>query len=95
MRMPTEKETVILGIMVLHPDQERYAWDLIRESDGEIKENSVYVILTRMVARKLLTDRVEEKQKGHRGARRRLYKITEFGIKSYNATIAFQNATKD
>ncbi len=58
--------------------------------------NSIYVILTRMVARGFLKTRIEaEKEKSKRGPARRLYMATDYGLQMYKARMAAEKAVAE
>lgn len=77
MRLPTEKELIVIDLLL--NGEETYAWDLVKRSEGRLAQNGVYVILMRMVARGLLSDRLDETTVPRPGPRRRLYRLTAEG----------------
>jgi len=98
MRLPTEQEVYVLELMT--DKQEHYAWNLVKMSEGVLSQNSIYVVLMRMVARGLLKDRLEtreelKKEGPRRGARRRQYKVTGEGIYRLQAYRAAEKVLKD
>lgn len=83
--LPTDLEMVILSLLL--GGREMYGLEMVRK-DEQLGENSVYVILTRMVARGFVKARYEtDEEKKVRGPRRRLYKITPFGHQAYQMRI--------
>lgn len=87
MRLPTEKELIVIDLL-LGENDETYAWDLVKNSNGQLAQNGIYVILMRMVARGLLSDRLEQRVPGQAGPRRRLYKLTAEGRAAREAYMA-------
>ena len=83
--LPTDKELTVLNLLIGAPEKELYGLQMVKEDEqGEgrpsLRRSSIYVILTRMVARGYLGSRletIEEQEKP--GPQRRLYKITAFG----------------
>jgi len=80
-RIPTEQE--ILVLFLLANGEEDFAWSLVRRAkllEKSLSENSIYVVMMRMVARGLVSDREESlEEKTGRGKPKRLYKITKYG----------------
>jgi DNA-binding PadR family transcriptional regulator len=85
--LPTDLEMIVLALLIGQRDM--YGLEMVKKDD-RIGENSVYVVLTRMVARGFVTARYEtdKEANGRRGPKRRLYKITAFGHQQYDARIA-------
>jgi len=71
-----KKETAILRM--LDEGQELFGLEMIERSDGLLQRGVVYVTLSRMEEKGLITSR-EERNQRHPGLPRRLYKITESG----------------
>ena len=91
--LPTDLEMVIL--MLLLSGREMYGLEMVKRDPDKLGENSIYVILTRMVARGFLKARYEtDEEKKVRGPRRRLYKITPFGEQMYDARVASDKAAE-
>ena len=89
--MPTDLEMAIL--MLLLSGREMYGLEMVRKDPDVILESSVYVVLTRMVARGFVKARYEtDAEKKTRGPRRRLYKITPFGEQQYDARLAAERS---
>jgi DNA-binding PadR family transcriptional regulator len=79
-RLPTDLEMVVLSLLERARGREMYGREMAVQ-DVRLKENSVYVLLGRMVTLGYLTARLEtSSEKGTRGGpRRRLYKLTKLG----------------
>ncbi|MBL4644465.1 MAG: helix-turn-helix transcriptional regulator [Candidatus Pacebacteria bacterium] len=92
MRLPTETELIVIRLLL--NGLETYAYDLVKLADGQLAKNGIYVILLRMTARKLISDRMEQKVR-RPGPRRRLYKLTDFGRQVYKAHEAAYKILKD
>jgi DNA-binding PadR family transcriptional regulator len=92
-RLPAEAEMVILRF--LETGEERYGLEFVAANPEKLRRNSIYVILTRMVARGYLLSRIEaEKEKKKAGPSKRLYKITAFGLQQYHARLASDRAAE-
>lgn len=89
--LPSDLEMIVLALLI--GMRELYGLEMVKKDD-RIGENSVYVVLTRMVARGFVTARYEtdEETNGRRGPKRRLYKITPFGHQAYDMRIAADRA---
>lgn len=88
-RLPTDQEMKVLRL--LHDGREMYGLEIVDTYSGEILRSSIYVILTRMRARNLVTERVEKAKtkSGRQGSGKlRLYRITDLGRKMYHARAA-------
>jgi DNA-binding PadR family transcriptional regulator len=89
--IPTDKEQLILADLIVNGRS--YGLQLVRRHPKQLAVNSIYVILTRMLARKLVTARHEtEKEQRERGPKRRLFKITPYGRKMYEARVEIDRA---
>jgi DNA-binding PadR family transcriptional regulator len=94
--MPTDLEMVILALLL--SGQEMYAYEMVG-ADPRINENSVYVTLIRMVARRYLSCRDESeadrKKKNFKGGpKRKLYRIEAFGSQMYDVRLAADKAAE-
>lgn len=86
----------VLDICVLHvlSGRDAYGYQLLKElqSAMDVKESTVYPILTRLSKENLLTSYMAPSTDG---PPRKYYKITESGIKEYNSKkeewLSFQN----
>ena len=89
--MTTDKEQLILGELIAHGRS--FGLQLVRRHPDELAVNSIYVILTRMLARGLVTARHEtDEEQRARGPKRRLFEITPYGKKMYQARIEVDRA---
>ena len=69
--------------------REKYGLEMVKLEPKRLGRASIYVVLTRMVARGMLEDRLEtDAEQKTRGPKRRLYKITGYGLKIYRARMA-------
>lgn len=87
MRLPTDPEMTIFVLLLGARGQEMYGLEMVHKDNSHtLTENSIYMILTRMIARGYLMARYEtaEEQKV-RGPKRRLYSITDYGKQMYDA----------
>lgn len=74
----SEQEATIL--MLLATKGEMYGLDMVHAAPDILGEDSIYVVLTRMMGRRLITARYEtHAEQKYRGPLRRLYKITDEG----------------
>ncbi len=85
MRLPTDLEMIVFMLLLAARGGELYGLEMVHK-DNKLSENSIYVILTRMVARGFLKARYEtEQEQKVRGPKRRLYSITAYGKQMYDA----------
>jgi DNA-binding PadR family transcriptional regulator len=90
--LPTDLEMVVLSLLL--GGREMYGLEMVKK-DESLGENSIYVILTRMVARGFVTARYEtDEEKKTRGPKRRLYKVTGYGQQMYDARVAADRAAQ-
>ena len=87
--LPTDLEMIILRLLLARPGSELYGLQMVRADPDNLGKTSIYVLLTRMIARGFLesryeTDKERQKQAG-RGPKRRLYKISAYGEQQYKA----------
>lgn len=75
----TAKEATVLGLLIR--GEEKYGLELVRESEGELKRGTVYVLLDRMTDKGLVESR-QEVNPTLSGLPRRLYKPTGLGAKA-------------
>lgn len=81
------KELAILKLLVSADNNKRnpemYGLDMIKESNGILKQGTIYVILSKMEDEGYLTSRLEDSvlhyNCGNERIPRRLYKVTEKG----------------
>lgn len=86
-RVPTlsGKEALILGLLLKAPSGETYGLELVGHSSNMLKRGTVYVTLNRMEDKGYIESRQEERQANISGAPRRLYRVTGYGEKIYEA----------
>ena len=77
------KEELILTL--LDDTSERYGLELVRASEGRLKRGTVYVTLSRMEAKGLVSSRQEERRTGAIGLPRRMYRASMFGLRVLEA----------
>lgn len=71
---------------ILRDGREWYGLELQKHDPVRLGKASIYVVLTRMVARGYLVARLEtDAEQKARGPKRRMYKITEYGLHIYKA----------
>ena len=82
---------VILGDLIRHG--ESHAAAIVRRNEQELSLNTIYVHLTRLHARKLVTSRDEtDAEHKARTRKRRFFRITPYGEKLYKAAIKIERA---
>ena len=78
------KELLILEILSDSRERELYGIEIIERSDGKLKRGTVYVYLNRLEEKGWVSSRKEtDKEKTYKGLPRRLYRITENGIREW------------
>ena len=96
--LPRGKALDVLDIMIEEPNREFFGLELVRMSNKKLERNSIYMVLTRMVAFGFLEGRLEtdeERQRDNiRGPKRRLYKITNYGKKMHAAHCAAEKVIR-
>ena len=76
----TAKEARVLGLLI--NGGEKYGLELVRESEGELKRGTIYVLLDRMGDKGYVESR-QESNPTLSGMPRRLYRPTGLGEKAY------------
>ncbi len=79
----SSKEAVILNLLITR-GPELYGLQMVEYSKGELRRGTVYVTLERMTDKGYIESRKESKP-NKTGIRKRLYKITEFGKRAFQA----------
>jgi DNA-binding PadR family transcriptional regulator len=79
------KEAVILESLLSSANREMYGLELVSESAGALKRGTVYVTLSRMEDKGYVQSRLEEREAGAMGLPRRLYRVTGYGQRVYEA----------
>jgi DNA-binding PadR family transcriptional regulator len=87
-RIPTDPEMVILALLLKRGGEDMYGRAMVLE-DCRLKENWIYVVLARMTRYGYLIARLEtaEEKQGRGGPRRRLYKVTAYGKRMFEARL--------
>jgi DNA-binding PadR family transcriptional regulator len=89
--MPSISGTEALIIELLG-EGERFGLELIEASDGRLKRGTIYVTLSRMEAKGFVVSRQEERSPGAIGLPRRMYRVTGYGLKVYQAYLLLREA---
>ena len=76
-------EAAILERLIARP--ELYGLEIVRASEGRVKQGTLYVTLNRMSEKGYVTSRQEEQTPGAIGPPRRLYRVTGFGVRVFSA----------
>ena len=93
-RVPSISGTESLIVELLR-DGERFGLELVEASDGRLKRGTIYVTLSRMEAKGFVVsrqERQEERQPGAIGLPRRMYEVTAYGLKVYEAYLLLREA---
>jgi DNA-binding PadR family transcriptional regulator len=85
-RLPnlSEKERLIIELLLGSADRELYGLELVRASRGKLKRGTVYVTLARMTDKGLVTSR-EIREEGQAGLPRRAFQVTGVGQRAFQA----------
>ncbi len=94
-RLPVGQEMIILEMLI--GNKELYGLEMVANSQdhprGKLGRNTIYVVLTRMVARGFLSARMQtDAEQPAPGPKRRLYKITAYGQAAYAAKLDAEHA---
>lgn len=86
-KIPTlsAKEAIILDLLIHNLNREMYGLEIVKESNGKIKQGTVYVTLSRIEEKNYVTSRKETRRPGAIGLPRRLYRMTGFGLRVFRA----------
>ena len=86
-RIPSlsEKEFLILNLLVARPKREKYGLELVNLSEGQLKRGTIYVTLSRMEDKGYIESYLEESSVPTPGIPRRLYRTTGLGERVYRA----------
>jgi len=79
----SEKETLILELLLGKTSAGMYGLELVRESGARLKRGTVYVTLNRMEEKGFVESWNEEQQPNTAGLPRRLYRISGYGQRVY------------
>ncbi len=77
----TGQEAAILGLLTgKGAGGEMYGLEMTKVQPDILSPHTIYIVLTRMVAKGFLSSRLEaDREQARRGPKRRLYKITSYG----------------
>lgn len=79
-RLPKSTLDALKALKETDENNERYAYDIVRSSNGEMPLGSIYVLLGRLEKLCYITSRRESSAESEgRSIPRRLYKLTELG----------------
>jgi DNA-binding PadR family transcriptional regulator len=86
-RIPTlsEKEGVVLELLLQNPSSEMYGLELVSKSRRRLKRGTVYVTLSRMEEKSFIESHLEKPEPSASGMPRRLYRVTGHGTRVYQA----------
>lgn len=84
LKLPSISNTEHLVLDLLQAS-EKFGLELVADSQGALKRGSVYVTLGRMERKGFVESRQEKRPHGAIGLPRRLYKITPYGQKVFEA----------
>jgi DNA-binding PadR family transcriptional regulator len=79
----SQKEAVILGILLSLAEREAYGLRILQDSAGLLKRGTIYVTLQRMEEKGLIDSRQEPRQMPEVGIPRRLYSVTGLGALAF------------
>jgi len=79
------KEAAILDLLLNRPCAEMYGLELVQSSRNKLKRGTVYVTLSRMQEKGYVESRLEEQKTNVSGLPRRLYRVTGYGQRVYEA----------
>lgn len=81
----SEKEQLILAMLLDNGIREMFGLEMVEASKGELKRGTIYVTLQRMEEKGLVESRMEERTAPEIGIPRRLYKVTGYGQRLFEA----------
>jgi DNA-binding PadR family transcriptional regulator len=79
------KEALILELLLGKPGAEMYGLELVHTSRNRLKRGTIYVTLSRMEDKAYVESRLEEKKADASGLPRRLYRVTGYGKRVFEA----------
>jgi DNA-binding PadR family transcriptional regulator len=85
-------EATVLDVLLGQGSRELYGLEIVNASNGRITRGSVYVILSRMVDKRLVESRPEPAPERAGGLPRVMYKASGHGMRAYRAWAAAQQA---
>lgn len=81
----SNKEGVVLELLVCNRQQEMYGLELMEKSGERLKRGTIYVTLSRMEEKGYVSSRQETEHPSRPGIPRRLYRLTGYGMRVYSA----------
>lgn len=81
----SNKESVVLELLIGNPTQEMYGLELMEKSGERLKRGTIYVTLGRMEDKGFVSSRQETEHPSRPGVPRRLYRPTGYGMRVYSA----------
>lgn len=84
----SRKEFAVLGLLV--SKGEMYGLEMVKESEGNLKRGSIYVILSRMTDKGYVESKEEPREYPEIGIPRRKYRVSGLGESAYRANIKAQ-----
>src|SRR5262249_52809176 len=79
------KEALVLELLLRNPAKEMYGLEMVADSRNKLKRGTVYVTLDRMEDKGYVQSRLEEPRPNASGMARRLYRVTGYGQKIFEA----------
>ena len=84
-QIPSGKEAVVLDLLLQTASREMYGFRVGPRSDNRLKRGTVYVTWTVWKLKNLVESRLEHEKTNEQSLPRRLYRVTGFGQKAYEA----------
>jgi PadR family transcriptional regulator PadR len=84
-QIPSGKEAIVLELLLQRSSREMYGLELVRDSANRLKRGTIYVTLDRMETKGLVQSRLEYEKTDEKSLPRRLYRVTGFGQRVYEA----------
>lgn len=79
------KEALVLDLLLNKPSTGMYGLELVRVSGNRMKRGTIYVTLSRMEEKGYVESWQEEQRRDTAGLPRRLYRVTGYGQRVYQA----------
>jgi DNA-binding PadR family transcriptional regulator len=79
-KLVADKEALVLGLLLQRPGS--YGLQLVDASEGALKRGTVYVTLSRMEEKGLVSSKLEDAAPGALGPPRRTYVATSDGVRA-------------
>lgn len=81
-RLSVKKAAILELVIARH---EMYGLEIVRASEGRVKQGTLYVTLNRMSEKGYVTSRQDDQTPGAIGPPRRVYRATGYGVRVFNA----------